>query len=1086
MKQLKTDVLLLALLYILSACSGGGSPIVPVNKLGDPIIDDQFLDEKVDFSDPDPVVEEGGGLRESVPLFMVLLKLKTPPLLTQLTRSKDGQYQIDPELQLAIQEEQNTLLAKLQNISPEIRVLYKYERVLNALAIEAPQSLAHDINNLDVDLVEGIGRFSEPQFIQKKNIREKKSGRMMQTNSINFLGVDRIHSELKVKDSKGQLQPVMGQGVKVGIIDSGLDYTHQMLGGSGDSTNFNSVNSNSSTPFFPNSKVVGGYDFAGATFNPGSHLYSHKVVVPDVNPIDRMGHGTHVAGTVAGVGDGVNTYSGAAPEAELYALKVFGDAGGGTMDSVVIAALEYAADPNSDYKLDDKLDVINLSLGGDFGKPHNMYGEAISNLTKAGVVVVAAAGNSGAFSSVVGAPSTVDEALSVAASVDNSPHIWQLPAIEFIGSEGFSSLEVLVEGQSTKPLAEINSLSGDLVPIGLAAEELSAEVVAQVAGQVALIDRGQVSFDDKIERAQRAGALAVVMVNNEPGDPIGMAGSIPFKIPGVMISQSMGRQIKNMIKKGLPVSVNFKPEKLIEKPELIDTITSFSSQGPRDLDALIKPEVSAPGFAIISAAMGSGNKGVSQFGTSMASPHVAGVAALAVQYRRDLNAKQIKSILMNSGRKLSDEQGLTYPISRQGAGRIQGFEALTSSVAVLTPALSLGKIPATEMGWRTETLELQNITSTRQTYSLSAESNKNMQLSFSLSQLALEPGEVGKVDVLVKMQVPAEELVELDAFIKVANGGRQVAAVPVMAVVNRTTLMGFDQLSIAANGVGENQGATASARISNAGAQEGLVLLFNLLGHDQRKKEESAFLSQACDLQSSGYRIVEQNKVKYLQFAVKVFNPVTWWFACDVNVDFDFDGNGEPDKQLSGTSSARIPGLQGLNVPDLASILFDTKKLDAISQEYNDQIAEQKADRPSVDFRPAINSVEPMVAFHQSTISMVQVPVVTLGRHESVNVRVSVSYNGTDVVEQDDILQHEAGEWKQLALNKSQQPYYDMPEFNQVVGYGVEEVQMKRGASRDTELVAFFPRNEFILETLGFDSQSQVRKPSLNEPIVHP
>ena len=91
-----------------------------------------------------------------------------------------------------------------------------------------------------------------------------------------------------------------------------------------------------------------------------------------MNPLDEAGHGSHVAGTIAGHGDGVNTYDGVAPAADLYAIKVFG-AKGSTSDEIVIAALEYAIDPSGDLSFDKQMDVVNLSLGSDHGNPHIMY-----------------------------------------------------------------------------------------------------------------------------------------------------------------------------------------------------------------------------------------------------------------------------------------------------------------------------------------------------------------------------------------------------------------------------------------------------------------------------------------------------------------------------------------------------------------------------------------------------------------------------------------------------------------------------------------------------------------------------------------
>src|SRR5690606_6751204 len=171
-----------------------------------------------------------------------------------------------------------------------------------------------------------------------------------------------------------------GQGVTVGIIDNGIDYTHAMVGGLGTADAFTgndpAVVEDGS---FPTAKVVGGIDLVVKEYNSGAPDFEKHIPFPDQDPIDEGGHGTHVGGTVAGLGDGVNTYDGVAPGALLHAIKVFG-ADGSTGDSVIIAALEYAADPDGDLDPADQLNVVNLSLGSSFGTPHILYSDAMKTL----------------------------------------------------------------------------------------------------------------------------------------------------------------------------------------------------------------------------------------------------------------------------------------------------------------------------------------------------------------------------------------------------------------------------------------------------------------------------------------------------------------------------------------------------------------------------------------------------------------------------------------------------------------------------------------------------------------------------------
>lgn len=169
-----------------------------------------------------------------------------------------------------------------------------------------------------------------------------------------------------------------GQGVRVAIIDSGIDYNHFALG----------------QGFGPGFKVIGGWDF----------------VNNDADPFDDAGHGTHVAGIVAGQSDQI---TGVAPEVSLIAYKVLNATGNGS-DSDVIAAVERAADPNSDGNTSDHVDVANLSLGGS-GNPDDPLCVAIDNATSAGVTFTISAGNSGVFHGIA-SPGTARSAITVGAS----------------------------------------------------------------------------------------------------------------------------------------------------------------------------------------------------------------------------------------------------------------------------------------------------------------------------------------------------------------------------------------------------------------------------------------------------------------------------------------------------------------------------------------------------------------------------------------------------------------------------------------------------------------------------------------------
>ena len=415
------------------------------------------------------------------------------------------------------------------------------------------------------------------------NIENSDSGisspGILERNSSKFIGAEALNK-----------QGITGKGMRVGVIDTGIDYTHAMFLGLGTEEAYKAIDPSGAAVGYPNDKVVGGIDLVGTVFDSGSADFSKHIPKPDMNPIDEAGHGTHVAGTIAGIGDGVASYNGMAPEAVLHAIKVFG-AEGSTSDSVVIAALEYSADPNADGDISDKLDVVNMSLGSGYGNPHILYSEAIKNLVHGGVVVVASGGNSGAQDYIVGAPGTSTEAFSIAASVDNGDQNWKFNTSKIIlGTENL--IVEAIEAATTKKIADAGNVTGKLVYVGLAAEDFTAEVIEAVKGNVAFIDRGAVTFNDKVKRAALAGAIGVVVGNNREGAPLAMGTTDKFEIPAIMITLEAANKVKEAQKMG-DVRIEFLGSEKMEKPDLIDTLTGFSSKGPRSVDGLIKPEISA-------------------------------------------------------------------------------------------------------------------------------------------------------------------------------------------------------------------------------------------------------------------------------------------------------------------------------------------------------------------------------------------------------------------------------------------------------------------------------------------------------------
>jgi subtilisin family serine protease len=498
-----------------------------------------------------------------------------------------------------------------------------------------------------------------------------------------------------------------GTGIRIGIIDSGIDYLHADFGGSGKTNDFTA---NDSTKIeagtFPTAKVVGGTDFVGDNYDASGENGS-TTPVPDPDPLDTKenGHGSHVAGIASGLGvtkDG-KTYKGpynsavdftqfkigpgVAPGAKLYALKIFGK--DGSTDAVV-DALDWATDPNNDGNFSDHLDVVNLSLGSGWGfdDATDTELEAVNSLAQLGCVMSISAGNDGNTHYILGSPGVAARAITVANSMDNG--ILNL-GIQVTAPAEVAGTYSAVEGEITAPLTTAGPTSGQVVatiPADACADTL--DNAAALAGKIALIDRGSCNFSAKILLAQAAGAIGVVMVNNQDSPPIPMGGAATgITIPGVMISKADGALLKAKLGQGLALTLS--SSVLITHPEYADRLDDSSSRGPSLLTDRLKPDVAAPGSDITSVKSGSGSDGATFSGTSMAAPHITGTAALVKQAHPTWPTEDIKAAIMNTAIATHDADGNPYPESRTGAGRVR-VDLATQTTAIVKADTGEGDI----------------------------------------------------------------------------------------------------------------------------------------------------------------------------------------------------------------------------------------------------------------------------------------------------------------------------------------------------------------------------------------------------------
>ena len=405
---------------------------------------------------------------------------------------------------------QQRLLAALAAPGLGASVLYRIQRVLNGIAVE-----------IEADRLPGLAALPGV-----KRVTRFEPEQLDLFSSVPLVNAPQVWSA----------PGVTGQGIRIGIIDSGVDYLHVGLGGSGSYTGQDFTDA--TVPW--TAKVVGGHDFAGDLYNASCTDAQQaagtcsRTPAPDPDPMDCAGHGTHVAGIAAGYGVTAQgtTYPGpystatnfaalqvgpgVAPDAQIYALRTFGCSG----SSILTAqAIDWAADPNGDENFSDHLDVVNLSLGSSYGQVDAASTLAATNAALAGVIVVAAAGNSGDTYYILGSPGAAERAISVANSVDST---------EMTGGFGVNTpaslagVKPAAEAPFGANLATTGPVTGDLVlandGTGTASDACEALVNAgAVSGKIALVDRGTCTYTVKVKNCQTAGAIGVLVANERAG-----------------------------------------------------------------------------------------------------------------------------------------------------------------------------------------------------------------------------------------------------------------------------------------------------------------------------------------------------------------------------------------------------------------------------------------------------------------------------------------------------------------------------------------------------------------------------------------
>jgi subtilisin family serine protease len=549
-----------------------------------------------------------------------------------------------------------------------------------------------------------------------------------------------------------------GAGSTIAIIDTGIDYTHADFGGPGTTAAYQTALANdTATPTYPDTNKVSteSYDLAGDMYDASDP--NNSTPMPDPNPLDCNGHGSHTAGIAAGYGENpdgtkftgdyatlptdATSYQalfrigpGMAPMAKVYAYKIFGCAEGGTTD-LVTEAIDRAADPNHDGSTADHVDVISMSLGADFASSQDADSVAANDAAQLGISVVAAAGNGGDLYDVAGSPGNARRAISVAASVDAYSQI--------------DTLNVSFDGTPQNPMGAERSvaydwtnkpdLSGDVVALTQSTntdgcDPLNSTDAARVAGKIAFLEWTDDDATRRCGSAARAanvaaaGATGFIFADDEETFAAGITGS--GVIPGVLVTKSAGNAIRTALA-SQTVTVDSTVANGFEQfinPSNDDEVASFSSRGIREAGDL-KPDVSAVGASVFSTGFGTGNQGISESGTSMATPMVAGLAALIHTQYTGWTAEQVKADVMNTaGQDLftgDTHSGNTYAPNRVGAGRIDAEAALDNEVLAYVAddpgavSASFGPVAVTAPTTLHKTIDVVNTGGSPATYTVS-------------------------------------------------------------------------------------------------------------------------------------------------------------------------------------------------------------------------------------------------------------------------------------------------------------------------------------------------------------------------------
>ncbi|KAF7551263.1 hypothetical protein G7Z17_g5119 [Cylindrodendrum hubeiense] len=488
--------------------------------------------------------------------------------------------------------------------------------------------------------------------------------------AINETEADTFSPHVMTQVNKLRAKGITGKGVKVAVIDTGIDYKHPALGGC----------------FGPDCLVSFGTDLVGDDYD------GYNTVYPDDDPMDCQGHGSHVAGIIAAQENSMG-FTGVAPDVSLGAYRVFGCDGEAGND-VLIAAFNQA--------YEDGADIITASIGGASGWSEEPWSVAVSRIVEQGVPCTVSAGNSGDVGMFYASTAANGKKVMAIASYDNSQYVALLNTSHYTVNDSSTKIEFgstagspAAWGGVTLPLWAPNY---DTTVVNGGCDAYPDDT-PDLSGYIVLVRRGTCTFVQKAQNAAAAGAKYIMLYNNAGGTSAIDVSTVTGILAAGMVTADLGAQFISLLKEGSTVTLEMSDGSdgkvtLTQSRNGVTggSVSTFSSWGPTwEMD--VKPQFGAPGGSILSTYPTKKGSYAVLSGTSMSCPAVAGIIALISEVRGTLDPTLIENLLsananpqlFNDGSKFYDSLA---PVPQQGGGFIQAYDAAYATVLLSHSSLS--------------------------------------------------------------------------------------------------------------------------------------------------------------------------------------------------------------------------------------------------------------------------------------------------------------------------------------------------------------------------------------------------------------